>query len=253
MSSFIGLPSLPKLSAKGILNSVLSSVQTQFWNALGLNPVWGIFESGSSTLRAIEVDSVIEVGIKEKSEVPDYRIQTGSFASFNKVIAPTEVSVVITKTGSDTEREYFVAWLKAALNAPTVYDVITRDTVYHNFTLTEFSLERTAENGIDRVVADCNFVEVREAPEQYYDATQGTVDTSNTGDADAIPINMEKKVQTIPAGVTGNGVQEIFSLNRITTSVGNFLNSVKESASAITTSITKTASSYASKVKEWFS
>lgn len=250
--SLIGLPSLPKLSGRGIVNSILAYGQTQLWNWLSLNPSWGIYEAGSSTSEAVSVDSVIEVTVSEEADVPDYRIQTGSFASYNKVTGPVEIPLRITKSGSDTERQAFINWLQTAVRSPTVYDVMTRETVYQNVTLKEYSYERTAENGIDRIVAECHFVEIREAPEQYYDASQGIADTSNSSNADGMPIQMEKKVQTTDAGTTGSGIQDIFSMNRINTTARNALTSITASASSIVNSISKTASSYWDKVKGWF-
>lgn len=248
--SLIGLPSLPKLpSGKGIFNNLLAIGQGQLWQLLTLQPIWGIYEAGSSTTLAVEVTSVQDVSISEESDVPDYRLQTGSFASYNKVVQPKEISMTITKSGSDTERQAFVTWLQQNVNQPTVFDILTADAVFQNLTLKAYDYDRTADNGMDLVIAQCQFLEVREAPEQYYDAQQGMASTQNTGDADAIPTVHEKKVEIKPAGTIGERVQSIFSLDRLKP----IYESVKTTASSIVTSIQNTVTSYYQKVKEWFS
>lgn len=247
--SLIGLPSLPKLpSGKGIFNNLLAIGQGQLWQLLTLLPIWGIYEAGSSTTLAVEVDSVQDVSISEESDVPDYRLQTGSFASYNKIVQPKEIKLTITKGGSDLERQALVNWLQQNVNQPTVYDILTADAVFQKLTLKDYEYERTADNGMDLIVAQCSFLEVREAPEQYYDAQQGVASTQNTGDIDAIPTVPEKKVEIKPAGTIGERVQNIFSLDRLKPIYEN----VKTTASSIVTSIQNTATSYYQKVKEWF-
>lgn len=247
--SLIGLPSLPKLpSGKGIFNNLLAIGQGRLWQLLTLQPIWGIYEAGSSTDLAIEVTSVQDVSISEESDVPDYRLQTGSFASYNKIVQPKEIKLTITKNGSDLERQAFVNWLQQNVNQPTVYDILTADAVFSNLTLRDYEYERTADNGMDLIVAQCSFLEVREAPEQYYDAQQGVASTQNTGDIDAIPTVPEKKVEIKPAGTIGERVQNIFSLDRLKPIYTN----IKTTASSIISTIENTASEYFQKVKGWF-
>lgn len=245
----IGIPSLPNLpSGKGIINSILAMSESKLWQLLTLEPTWGIYESGSSTTMAVEIDSVQEASVSEEADVPTYRLQTGSFASYNKVSESTAISLRISKGGTDTEREAFVSWLQKNVRQATVFDILTADKVFLNQTLIDYKYDRTAEDGMDMVVADCRFVEVREAPEQYYDAQQGQASTQNSPDADAVPTKLEKKVEVKPAGTIGERVQSIFSLERLEPIYTN----IKTTASSIVTSIENTASDYFQKVKGWF-
>lgn len=247
--SLIGLPSLPKLpSGKGIINNLLAIGQGQLWQLLTLQPIWGIYEAGSSSSLAVEVDSVQQVSLKEESDVPDYRLQTGSFASYNKVPNPKEITVTITKGGSDTERQAFVTWLQTNVKQATTFDILTPDAVFQKVTLQDYTYDRTADNGMELIIAECQFLEIREAPEQYYDAQQGVASTQNTGDIDAIPTVLEKKVEIKSAGTIGERVQSIFKLDR----TNPIYTSIKTTASSIVTSIENTVSDYYKKVKEWF-
>lgn len=247
--SLIGLPSLPKLpTGTGFVNSILGRGQSALWQLLTLEPVWGIYEAGSSTTLAVEVDSVMEVSVSEEADVPHYRLQTNSYATYNKIAQPMEIPLRIAKGGSDEERSAFIAWLQTAARNPTVYDILTREAVFRNVTLEKYSYERTAENGEDLVIAECQFVEVREAPEQYYNAEQGQANTQNAGDADGKPTTQLKKVQPQDAGTMGSTTQNIFSLDRIK----DAYSSVKQTASSIVDAITKTTTNYWEKVKGWF-
>ena len=247
--NLIGLPSLPKLpSGKGIFNNLLALGESKLWQLLTLEPTWGIYESGSSTTLAVQVDSVQQVSITGEADVPTYRLQTGGFASYNKIPDPIEISLRISKGGTDTERQAFIDWLKTARDNPTVFDILTAEAVFLNMTLQDYKYDRTADDGMDMVVAECSFLEIREAPDQFYDAQQGQANTQNTGDADAKPSALEKKVEIRPAGTIGERVQNIFSLDRLEKIYTN----VKTTASSIVTAIQNTATDYYKKVKGWF-
>ena len=248
--NLIGLPSLPKLpSGKGIFTNLLSFGQGKLWQLLTLEPTWGIYMAGSSTELAVAVDSVIEVSLNEESDVPDYRLQTGSFASYNKISQPTEIPLVISKSGSIEEREVFLSWLKEAVRNPTVFDIMMPEKSYQSLTLQGYTTDRTQDGGMDLIVAKCKFLEIREAPEQYYDAQQGQASTANTTDPDGKPTAVEKKVEVKVAGTVGERVQDIFSLERVSAVYTN----IKTTASSIVSSIESTASSYYQKVKGLFS
>jgi len=219
--SLFGLPSLPKIAGgKAILNTILSRVQSSLWQLFGLEPVWGIYEAGSSVLLAVQKDSVLEMTVSEESSVPDYRIQTGGFATYNKIAQPFEIPIRITKGGSSTERDTLITFLKTAVKQAKVYDILMPECVWANVTLTRYSIERSREkSGDDLIIADCWFREIREAPTQYYNQEQNKADTANTDDADAVPTTMEKKTDPTQT-TTKENVQGVFKTSGRTESTG---------------------------------
>lgn len=242
--SVFGLPSIPNLSAKSVLTGMISYGQAQLWSLLTSEPIWGIYQPGSSTERAVEVDSIVAVSVSAESDVPDYRLQTGSFASYNKVPDAIKVTVKMSKGGSDDERKTFLNWLETSRANPVVYDILMREESFHNFTLVSFEYDRTRDGGVDLIVADCEFQEVREAPEQYYDAQQGKADTSNTGDADAVPTKPDKNVSAKSAGNVGSDVAGIFDLTRIRNNVSSSVSSISQSAKEIAGNVSKKVAGY---------
>src|SRR5574337_850317 len=89
MAILFGLPNL--LSGQNLLKnagtSLLSAAEGALFDFLSAQPVWGIFTPGSSRTR-IDVDSIIQTDIAHDNPVSDYPIESGSFASYNKVQRP---------------------------------------------------------------------------------------------------------------------------------------------------------------------
>lgn len=217
--SLFGLPSLPKLAGgKAILNTILSRVQSTLWRILGLEPVWGIYEAGSSVVMAFQPDSVIEMSVSEESHIPDYRVQTGGFATYNKIAQPFEIPIRITKHGDSSERDTLIEFLKKAVKDVKTYDILMPECVWSNVTLTRYQIDRSREKtGHDLIIADCWFKEVREAPTVYYNPEQDKADTTNTGDPDAVPTTPEKQSDPTLSKIT-DVVQGVFqTTNRKTT------------------------------------
>ncbi len=207
----MGLPSLPKLSGKGILNSALGSAQSSLWQMLAGNVTWGIYEAGSSTELALDVTTVLEVTVNEESEISDYRIQTGSFVSFNKVPLPREIPFSFVKTGSDDELQDCIEWLKMAVSnagMDYVYDILVPEKSFTDMALVRYSIERKRENGSDALYVDCWFKEVREAPIDYLDIN-GEANTINAISADAKPTSLLKQVQSKVSDIK-SGISNVF-------------------------------------------
>lgn len=226
--SLFGLPSLPKISAKSILNTVLSRVGATLWQLFSNEPIWGIYQAGSSAILAVQKDSVLEMSVMEESNVPDYRVQTGGFATYNKIAQPFEIPIRITKGGNPAERNMLITFLKTSVKQATVYDILMPECVWHNVTLTRYQIERTREKtGDDLIIADCWFKEIREAPSEYYNPQQGKADTTNTDDPDAVPAEMEKRTETTPAS-TNENINNVFKIENRSNTASNSTDAVKQ-------------------------
>lgn len=190
-----GFPSVSGISASSVEMGVLGRLEAAIWDLLSVSPKWGIYLD--NTL-AIEVDSVLSVEHRAFAQVPTYRLMSGAFASYNKISMPTGHRIVLAVGGDQMRREFFVAWLETQREATTVFDVVTPEKTFKRVTLTDYSVQRTTQNGtVSRIIAECTFEEIREAGTTYYVAGEDAADTTNASDEADTPTSETGFVQTI--------------------------------------------------------
>lgn len=166
----IGLPSLPDYlpptAGRALLELAASSILSLF-----TDDYWGIFDQNGIPLAI--VDNVVSLDYENESKVAQAPVQAGSFASYNKVATPYDVKVRMSKGGGVTERGAFLAMLEYCAGSTDLFTVITPETVYVNANIKGYSYRREASNGAHLIIADVQFVEIREVSPQYTDLNIG--------------------------------------------------------------------------------
>ncbi|MGL5220143.1 MAG: hypothetical protein ACRC8G_11880, partial [Plesiomonas shigelloides] len=127
-----------------------------------------------------EVTSVIGVNLRREAALSDYRLESGSFATFNKVQRPMDIPIRITKEGNELERWDLLIWLEAEVGNASVFDIVTPEYRYPSMTLTGYGIQREASSGAGLIVADCIFQEVRETVPTYTNSTKAAQDAPTT-------------------------------------------------------------------------
>lgn len=184
-----GIPGYPVLKSGKIpapITSVLSSAIGSLWSALFPGEKWGIYEPGTET-PILEVDSVVELGVNGSAEVSSYKIETGSFASYNKVRNPTAILLRVTKEGQAITRSSIVNWLELNVASASMFDVVMPEKRYANYTVVDYRILRNSSSGAGLIVADIAVQEVREAVATY--------SNSNIEDPNNVPASPASRVQ----------------------------------------------------------
>lgn len=210
----MGIPQLlvPPISSIG--RSILTLAQGALWDYLTTETKWGIYYAGSmqeiilgvskpssisgvlsqgtslSGAKAllngklfanqVFIDSVVSINSKKGSEISKYRIETGSFSSFNKVEKPRLIQIRLTKGGTEEERFMFIKWLDMVAkgfnstitrgNPNNLFDIYVPEAHYTNMTMTDCSISRNSRDGVSLIIADCSFEEVMQVTMQYTDS-----------------------------------------------------------------------------------
>jgi hypothetical protein len=167
------------VSVKNATISLLGAAQSAIWRMLSIAPEWGVYVSNSSDL-AVVVDSVVAMAQRKSAQISDYPVETGSFASYNKVERPREVPITLSKGGSENERTIFLGWLQTNVKAPTLFDVVMPEQRFTSMTLVDYIVRREPDSGATIIFADCIFAEIRQTSFQYYKSTQSDNDTPST-------------------------------------------------------------------------
>jgi hypothetical protein len=184
-----GIPGFPILKSGKIpapITSVISAAIGSLWSALFPGERWGIYESGSETSK-VEVDSVVELGLNGSAEASTYKIEAGSFVSYNKVRNPNAFMIRISKEGNAATRAYINEWLATSVEATTVFDVVMPEKRYNGYTLVEYRMLRSSASGAGMIVADLMIQEMRETSALY--------SNSKISDANNVPPTPTARVQ----------------------------------------------------------
>lgn len=148
-------------------------------------PAWGIYLNGAI---AIAADSILKVEYKASARISNAPQEKGSFQAYNKVQAPYESRVQLTKAGSESDRAAFLTALEAAKQSLDLYDIVMPEKSYLNANITGYSLVRTARSGVTLLTVEVMFEEVRQASAPQFTTTTGGVSAPT-----ASPIPSPKK------------------------------------------------------------
>ena len=160
----LGIPSVPKLPPN-IGNALISFGGAQLINRVFGN-YWGIFDQRGIPL--LLADNVASVKHETKSQIANAPVQQRSFATYNKVAEPFNISVMMTKaSGGVTERGAFLALLDALANSTDLFMVITPEAVYPNCNITGYDYAREAGDGARMIKVNIHLQEIREVVVKY--------------------------------------------------------------------------------------
>ena len=123
--------------------------------------------------KAFAFDSFSNLNLKSESKVIQAPVESGGFVMYNKLNTPLEIKCTLIKKGSPEDLQVYVdALLKYADNT-NLLSIITPDREYQNMNLTSVSFSRSAEGGVNLIMAECAFTEIRQVTLEYTSARVG--------------------------------------------------------------------------------
>lgn len=184
------LPGIPPLRTTIKRNLISTGVVVLLDTLLAnvANQIWGIFDAKGK--QVLFPDTFLGIDYSNNSRASDYPIESGSFASYNKISTPYNATITVAKGGTNEERTKFAASLDSLLNSFNLYKIITPDETFSNAVIETYSYERRTTNGANMIIATINFIEVRNTPSIQYSSTRdGTAITTNVPTAQQTNIN----------------------------------------------------------------
>ena len=188
-SAVSGAPSLYSGLTSGINTGlILASDAASIAQSFG-PPQWGIFDN--QTLQPLlTADTVLALEYKRDFRISDFPVESGSFATYNKVISPFDISIslafsgtlsllqsvlsggavgaVISQfaTGTDqqtTNRRNFLNAMELQVASLSLCKIVTPEQTYSNCTMTHYDYRRETKRGATLIVVDVQLREVRVA------------------------------------------------------------------------------------------
>lgn len=123
--------------------------------------------------KAFDFDSFSRLNLKSESKVMQAAVEGGGFVMYNKLNTPLELQCVLIKKGFPSDLQAYVDSLLEYGDNTDLVSIVTPDREYQNMNLTKVAITRTADNGVDVIVAECSFIEVRQVTVEYTSARVG--------------------------------------------------------------------------------
>ena len=126
---------------------------------------WGVFDKSGKAIA--EADTALSMDYNKENKVADFPIERGSFANYNKTVAPFELTVVLCKGGTTSELNAFISALEQWSDSTDCCDVITSSTIYLDANLVRLSYTREAASGVGMITATLGLQQIRQVDAQY--------------------------------------------------------------------------------------
>lgn len=123
--------------------------------------------------KAFEFDSFSKLNLKSESKVIQAPVENGSFVMYNKTNTPLEISCTLIKKGFPEDLQTYVDALLEYADNTKLLSIVTPDREYQNMNLTSVSFSRSAEGGVNLIMAECAFTEIRQVTPEYTSARVG--------------------------------------------------------------------------------
>ena len=184
------LPGVPQL-ARSLLFPASSppTIGTQanqgaLWQSTQAAPTWGVFDANGTLV--VVPDSFQEFGWRKENRVPNFPIQNGQFASYNRVGLPFESSVTMSKGGDLASRTAFLQQVDTLIAQSNInlYTIRTPEKSYVDVTVSRAELSRRGSGNAFFFDVELFFVEVDQVDAQYSTAQ---TPTTNAQEPSAVP------------------------------------------------------------------
>ena len=180
----IGLPKIPNYVAPDVLNNVGIALGGAALLNATFGKVWGIVNEFGIPI--VLADTVLGMNYDAGSSISKYPVEKGSFASYNKVNAPSMATVQMAKGGdSVTSRGLFLAQLETLLKSTVSFNIISPEYVYLNYQIIGINHARSAQDGATMIKVNLDLEEVLEAKVEYDIEEVKAPSDSNTVDGGA--------------------------------------------------------------------
>lgn len=129
---------------------------------------WNIIDENGQ--RVLTFDSFIKSSVNSESKVTQMPVERGSFVDYNIVKTPLNMSVTLVKSGSSDELSEYVNTLLELVDSTKLVTVITPEKEYNNMKIVKVNFDRSTDNGVNIILAECNFLEIRQIQSKYGNA-----------------------------------------------------------------------------------
>jgi len=178
-----GVPSLFR-RASAVVNTVSLLVADAMFlsDAFGVRQ-WDLLDPAGESVFGPAVDSVLGVSYRRSFNVPDYPVEGGQFANYNKVNTPYQVRLELTMTGETYEIESFLTVLESMAESLDLYTVQFPGGIIEDMNVTSVDYQRNETTGPQRISPIIYLQQIRIAGDAAFTNSQAPsgAPTTNSG------------------------------------------------------------------------
>lgn len=198
-----GVPPIPRSPAFPPAVAIgLGIVTTVLIAALQSQNQWGVYDSKGNALgntnaftaipeyllQIVGYDSTLStngVDYRKEMKSSDFPVERGGFASYNKVERPATPNVILCLAGSESDRASFLMQIDTAAKSTNLYNVVTPEVTYVNYSIDDYSYQRRAERGATLLLVELKLTEIREVSAAYSQTINAPQDVGATPQTNA--------------------------------------------------------------------
>ena len=143
----------------------------KFDSSSNLPEQWTLLDDAGE--KAFDFDSFSNLNLKSESKVIQAPVENGGFVMYNKTNTPLEIKCTLIKKGSPEDLQVYVDALLEYADNTDLLSIVTPDREYRNMNLNSVSFSRSAEGGVNLIMAECAFTEIRQVTPAYTSARVG--------------------------------------------------------------------------------
>ena len=149
---------------------------------------WLLADTSGKSL--ITFTSFIDADIRLGGRVVSEAVESGSFASYNKLKEPADISVTLAVSGTSDELQTALNTLIKLKEGTDLFSLVTPEYEYKNLTLESLNFKRSVDEGVDVIYFTLSLLEVEEVTSAYSTTSikygqaknnSGGVSSQNTG------------------------------------------------------------------------
>ncbi|OYW21291.1 MAG: hypothetical protein B7Z52_01065 [Burkholderiales bacterium 12-64-5] len=140
---------------------------------------WGLYTQGGAV--AVPADNVIAVEVALEARISDYPVAPNStdakaspvgFASYNKVIVPFDVRIILTRGGSVDDRTEFLKAAQDAWQSTELFNVVTPEFVYLDVNVVGLRRVAASDRGMGLMTLEMQLRKVRQTATLTFTSTK---------------------------------------------------------------------------------
>jgi hypothetical protein len=205
--ALLGVPQLVRIALNQPPNYTQLVAQTTKQQALlsaaAMNPPsWGIFNLSAGLDPVVLPDSIYAFDQSQEWKTPDFVLQNGGFASYDKVTLPFELSVRLNKGGSLADRTQMLNAIDAIAGDTNLYAILTPEKTYLNCNIRRTELVRRSKEGAYFIEVDVFFRQINQVSAQYSISTADTTNAKSPAATPSVSLGNVQPSTNVPAAAT---------------------------------------------------
>lgn len=184
------MPNVPNVAGVPALSSYLEDTVSLLINdavSLLIGPASSTYDIMLDGESVFNFNSMGSFAYKQSYSVSDYKVEPGSFVSYDKVQNPFDVRMRIVSEGTPEAMTELLQQILTAIDDVNLYDLVTPQQTYQNCNMVDFGYEQTAAAGVGMLVVDLMWKQIRQGDAAAFSNTQQPGSAGQTGTGNVQP------------------------------------------------------------------